>query len=332
MGIWPLKTPWKPESSLVQRAIIFFMSINLAIDVGGTQMRAAVFPKGSETPSSQTRIRTYAEGTTSLDRLIELIRQVTPADETIDSIGIAAPGPLDPKTGVILAAPNLPEWIGVSIPARLKEAVGAPAFLGNDANLAAVGEWRYGAGRGHHHLVYLTVSTGIGGGVISEDHLLVGAHGLGAELGHVTILPDGPICSCGQPGHLEALASGPAIAKFVAGQLEAGRPSSLSGTPETKAISQAAREGDGLAQEAFQRAGHFLGLMIANYLMIFNPTIVILGGGVSLTGELLLDPVQKTVRESVLSSHYLEDLEITQAALGDDAGLYGALALARGEI
>lgn len=295
-------------------------------------MRAAVFPKGSEAPSSQIRIRTYEDGTTSLDRLIELIRQITPTDETIESIGIAAPGPLDPKTGIILAAPNLPEWVGVSIPQRLKEAVGAPAFLGNDANLAGVGEWRYGAGRGHHNLVYLTVSTGIGGGVISDDHLLVGAHGLGAELGHVTILPDGPICGCGQPGHLEALASGPAIAKFVAGQLEAGRSSSLSGTPDTKAISQAAREGDALAEEAFQRAGHYLGLMIANYLMIFNPTIVILGGGVSLTGDLLLDPVQKTVRESVLSSHYLEDLVITQAALGDDAGLYGALALARGEI
>jgi glucokinase len=308
------------------------MSINLAVDVGGTHMRAAVFPQGSETPSSQTRIRTYADGTTSLNRLIELIRQVVPDGETIESIGIAAPGPLDPQSGIILAAPNLPEWVGVPIPARIKEAVDAPAYLGNDANLAGVGEWRYGAGRGHHNMVYMTVSTGIGGGVISNDHLLVGAHGLGAELGHVTILPDGPICSCGQPGHLEALSSGPAIAKWVAGQLASGRPSSLSGEPDTKTISQAARKGDALAREAFQRAGHYLGLMIANYLMIFNPTIVILGGGVSLTGDLLLDPLRKTVRESVLSAHYLEDLEITQAALGDDAGLYGALALARGEI
>jgi glucokinase len=308
------------------------MTVTLAIDVGGTHMRAAVFPQGSETPSSQTRIRTYADGTTSVERLIGLIEQVTPPGETIDAVGIAAPGPLDPKSGVILAAPNLPEWVSVPIPERIKTAIGAPAFLGNDANLAAVGEWRYGAGRGHHHLVYLTVSTGIGGGVICDDHLLVGARGLGAELGHVTILPEGPLCGCGQPGHLEALSSGPAIAKWVAGQLASGRPSSLSGEPDTKTISQAARKGDALAREAFQRAGHYLGLMIANYLMIFNPTIVILGGGVSLTGDLLLDPLRKTVRESVLSAHYLEDLEITQAALGDDAGLYGALALARGEI
>ncbi len=308
------------------------MSVTLAIDVGGTHMRAAVFPQGSETPSSQTRIRTYAGGTTSVDRLIDLIRQVTPPGETIDAVGIAAPGPLDPKRGIVLAAPNLPEWVNIPIPERIKNTIGAPAFLGNDANLAAVGEWRYGAGRGHHHLVYMTVSTGIGGGVICDDHLLVGARGLGAELGHVTILPDGPLCGCGQPGHLEALASGPAIARFVAGQLAAGRASILSGTPDTKTISQAAREGDPLAQEAFQRAGHYLGLMIANYLMIFDPTIVILGGGVSLTGDLLLEPLRKTVRASVLSAHYLENLVITQAALGDDAGLYGALALARGEI
>ncbi len=192
-----------------------------------------------------------------------------------------------------------------------------------------MGEWQYGAGRGHHHLLYLTISTGIGGGVICEDHLLVGSQGLGAELGHVTILPDGPLCSCGQPGHLEALSSGPGIAAYVAEQLTLGRETILSGQPNAKQIADAAREGDALAIEAFDRAGYYLGLMIANYLMIFNPSIVVLGGGVSLSGDLLLDPIRRTVARSVLSRHYVEDLVITQAALGDDAGLYGALALAR---
>ena len=142
-------------------------------------------------------------------------------------------------------------------------------------------------------------------------------------------MPNGPICSCGQPGHLESIASGPGIAAYVAEQLQAGYASSLTGNPDAKTISQAAYQGDSLAIKAFERAGRYLGLAIANYLMIFNPSIVILGGGVSQSCDLLLDPIRKTVNEAVLSDHYREDLVITLAALGDDAGLYGALALAR---
>lgn len=292
-------------------------------------MRAAAFPENKNDPIRQKRIRTYLNGETSLDRLIQLIRVVKAEDETINAVGIAAPGPLDPKTGVILAAPNLPEWAGISITDTIQKEIGVPAFLGNDANLAAVGEWRFGAGKGHHHLIYLTISTGIGGGVICDDHLLVGVQGLGAELGHVIILPDGPLCGCGQRGHLEAISSGTGIAAYFAEQLADGRQSVLSGNPDARAISQAARAGDALAQETFERAGYYLGLALANYLAIFNPSIVIFGGGVSQVGDLLFDPMRKTMRDSVLSEHYLEDLIITQAALGDNAGLYGALALAR---
>ena len=305
------------------------MKITLAMDVGGTHMRAAVFPEHEDTPIRQERIKTYAEGKTSLDRLIQFIRSITADYETIDAIGIAAPGPLDPKTGVILAAPNLPEWTGLYVSELCEKQIGAPTFLGNDANLAAVGEWKYGAGKGHHHLLYLTLSTGIGGGVIIDDHLLVGNHGLAAELGHVTLLPDGPLCGCGQRGHLEALASGTGIAAYFAEQLANGRTSILTGKPDAKAISQAAKQGDELALETFERAGRFIGLAVSNYLMIFNPSIVIFGGGVSLTGDLIMNPIRKTVQETVLSEHYLQDLVITLAALGDDAGLYGALAYAR---
>jgi glucokinase len=305
------------------------MKITLAIDVGGTQMRAAVFPENEIKPLRQKRIPTYADGKTSLDRLIQLIHEVNEGGETIDAIGIAVPGPLDPKSGVIIAAPNLPEWSGVSITELCQKEIGAPTFIGNDANLAAVGEWKYGAGIGHHHLLYLTLSTGIGGGVIIDDHLLVGHQGLAAELGHVVLLPDGPMCGCGQRGHLEAIASGTGIAAYFAEQLAAGRKSTLSGKPDAKEISQAAKEGDELALESFERAGYFIGLAVSNYLMIFNPSIVIFGGGVSQTGDLIMDPIRKTVRESVLSENYLIDLVITQAKLGDDVGLYGALALAR---
>ncbi len=308
------------------------MKITIAIDVGGTQMRAAVFPAGENKPIRQKRIPTYVDGKTSLDRLIQLIREITADDEKIESIGIAAPGPLDPKTGIILASPNLPEWIGISISEMLQKEFGVPAFLGNDANLAAVGEWKYGAGQGHHHLLYLTISTGIGGGVISDDRLLVGHQGLGAELGHVVLLPDGPMCGCGHRGHLEALASGTGIAAYFAEQLADGHESILSGKPDAKAISLAAKQGDELALETFERAGYFIGLAVSNYLMIFNPSIVIFGGGVSQAGDLIMNPIRKEVREAVLSEHYLQDLVITLAALGDDSGLFGALALARDSV
>lgn len=295
-------------------------------------MRIAVFPENKNEPIRQKRIRTYTDGETSLQRLTQFIRDTKADDETIDAIGIATPGPIDPKTGIILAAPNLPEWTGVSITEMVQNEIGAPTYLGNDANLAAVGEWRFGAGQGHHHLIYLTISTGIGGGVICDDHLLLGYKGLGAELGHTTILPEGPMCGCGQRGHVEAISSGTGIANYFAEQLASGRQSKLSGKPDAKAISQAARDGDELAIETFERAGYYLGLALSNYLVIFNPSIVIFGGGVSQAGDLLFDPMDKVMRETVLSKHYLEDLVIKQAALGDNAGLYGALAMARGNL
>jgi glucokinase len=305
------------------------MKIDLALDIGGTHMRGAVFSENQTQPERQKRIRTYADGESSLDRLLNLIEDLTPKNAAFHAIGIGIPGVIDPKSGVIVTAPNLDDWVGIPIAKRIEEKIGAPAILGNDANLAALGEWRFGAGQGHRHLVYLTISTGIGGGVICDGQLLQGKHGMAGELGHVTILPDGPVCSCGRRGHLEALSSGPAIMNYFADQLSKGRESSLSGKPDPKKISQAAKSGDRLAIEAFERAGYYLGVMIANYLMIFNPSVVILGGGVSQTGDLLLDPVRKAVRESVLSEEYIKDLTITQAILGDDAGLYGALVLAR---
>lgn len=305
------------------------MKIYLALDIGGTHMRGAVFSTTKSKPERQKRIRTYADGENSRDRLLALIKDISPENTPIHAVGIGLPGVIDPQSGMIVTAPNLEDWVGTPIAKRIEEEIGAPVLLGNDANLAALGEWHFGVGQGHRHLIYLTISTGIGGGVICDGQMLNGKHGLAGELGHVTILPDGPMCSCGHRGHLEALSSGPAIMNYVAGQLSQGRESSLSGNPDPKRIGQAARDGDPLAKEAFERAGYYLGLMIANTLMIFNPSIVILGGGVSQTGELLLNPVRRTVQKAVLSEEYLEDLVITQAALGDDAGLYGALVLAR---
>ena len=308
--------------------IIFNMSAIISIDIGGTQLRVAVYPKNSTKPINIRRAPSRGQEDGVFDRLTSLIDSVWP-DEPVDIICAAVPGPLNPYTGIIIETPNIPAWKKYPLAELLSKKYNVPAYIGNDANLAVMGEWLYGAGKGHHDIIYLTISTGIGGGVISGDKLIEGFHGMATELGHITVLPGGPICSCGVKGHLEAVASGRAIANYVCEQISAGRKSSLgSGVFTARHISEAAQMGDELAKEAFIHAGEFIGQATADYLHIFNPSIVIFGGGVSLSGSLLLDPVKDSIRRHVMDPSYMDDLEITTARLGDDAGLLGSLAQA----
>jgi len=306
------------------------MPIIIAVDIGGTQIRVATFRRGSTQPVEVRRTPTRSNDGTPFERLCTAISAVWPKSEPVETIVVASPGPLDPQTGMIFFAPNIAGWDNFPLRDKLQERFGVPTRIGNDANLAALGEWHLGAGRGHHHLLYMTISTGIGGGVISHDRLLEGVHGLATEVGHVTVLPDGPLCGCGQRGHLEALASGPAIARYVQEQLAVGASSSLAGRHSLSArdVSAAAAGGDPLAVEALARAGDFIGRAVAELLHLFNPSIVIFGGGVSFSGPLLLDPVKKSLEKHVMDPSYLQDLQIEQAVLGDDAGLLGALSLA----
>lgn len=306
------------------------MDTNIAVDIGGTQIRVALYPKGDHRPLKQKRIPTRAKDQTPLERLIGLIAELWPVEDHVCAIGIAAPGPINPKLGIIYSAPNIPGWDRLPLVQIIHDRFNVPTRLGNDANLAGLGEWRFGAGQGHHYLMYMTISTGIGGGVIMDDQLLLGVHGLAAELGHVTVLPDGPMCGCGHRGHLEAMASGTAIGKYVADQLAQGVPSSLSISPNPSGrdISMAAEQGDPLAKSALARAGTFIGYALGDYLHIFNPSIIILGGGVSRSGPFLMEPLRIAMAERVISPEYLQGLVIATAALGDDAGLLGALALA----
>ncbi len=307
------------------------MNAFVAVDIGGTHIRAAAYETDNITPLTHKRTRSYAKQPGTFDRLVEAIEAAWPADRTVKAIGMASPGPLDPSTGIVLATPNIPEWQDFPLTEKLSQHFGVPAYLDNDANLAALGEWKFGAGRGHHNLLYLTISTGIGGGVIINDRLLHGHHGLAAELGHVTVLAGGPVCPCGQKGHLEALAAGPAIVRYVREQMEAGTKSELRSDENLNAyeVAEAARNGDALAKSAYARAGEYLGIGVASFLHAFDPSIVIFGGGVSQSGPLLFDPFEISLQKHVFNPRYLENLVITTAALGDDAGLLGALALAQ---
>ena len=302
----------------------------VSIDIGGTRLRAAAYKQDQIQPISQKRVETKAKEPNAFGRLINLLEDIWPKNENVDAIGVSSPGPVDPHTGVIMVTPNIKEWRDFPITAKLTDHFGIPAYLDNDANLAGLAEWKFGAGRGHHNVLYLTVSTGVGGGVIINDQLLQGHHGLAAELGHTTIQADGPLCGCGHPGHLEAFSSGTGIERFVAEQLKAGRESLLQ--PDKKnsahAISEAAKQGDALSIEAYQNAGKYLGIGVANFLHAFDPSIVIFGGGVSQSGPLLFDSFHVSLKERVIHSRYLEGLVITRAELGDDSGLLGARALA----
>lgn len=301
----------------------------IVADVGGTHIRVACFPVKSQKPTIVKRIATVGPDSPH-DRLIHLIATVAPKSEEIAAITVAAPGPLDPFEGIIFEAPNIPSWVNLPLKKQIEDQFHVPVAIGNDANLAALGEWRFGAGIGHCNLVYITVSTGIGGGVIIENQMLLGVRGLAAELGHVTVIPDGPLCGCGQRGHLEAIASGPAIARWVEQELSQGIPSSLPADQSVTAkdVSQAAAKGDALAIAALERSATYVGTAIADYLHIFNPSMVIIGGGVSQSGEAYIGPLRSTMNDHVMSKRYLDNLTLTTSALGDDVGLMGALALA----
>ncbi|MDD2920703.1 MAG: ROK family protein [Anaerolineales bacterium] len=301
-----------------------------AVDIGGTQLRAAIYTQGRAQPLAVKKVATKANLPNTFDRLVGLIEDVLPQDRKVDAVGVSAPGPIDPHTGIIMATPNIKEWRDFPLAAKLTERFGFPCYLDNDANLACLAEWKFGAARGHHNVLYLTISTGVGGGVIVNDNLLHGHQGLAAELGHTIVQADGPICGCGQRGHLESYSSGTGIERHVAEQLAAGRKSILDKNRKNSAqeISAAAKRGDALSIEAYRLAGTYLGIGVANFLHAFNPSIVIFGGGVSQSGALLFDSFEVSLKERVIHLKYLEGLVIANAELKDDSGLLGARALA----
>ncbi|HEX8990534.1 MAG TPA: ROK family protein [Anaerolineales bacterium] len=307
------------------------MGTIIAVDIGGTHLRAALYEPENTQPLVHERVETRADQPGVYGRMQALIESIWPKDREVQAIGIASPGPLDPHTGYILKTPNISEWHNFPLGPSLSEHFHVPAFLDNDANLAALGEWKFGAARGHRDVLYLTVSTGVGGGVIADDRLLQGYHGLATELGHTIIDPDGPLCSCGFAGHLEAFSSGPAIVKYALRELQDGADSVLKidAGLSARVIADAAMHGDALAISAYRRAGEYLGIGVANFLHAFDPSIVIFGGGVSQVGPLLFDPFHVSLKKRVFHPRYLEGLKIEMAALGDDAGLLGALALAQ---
>jgi glucokinase len=293
----------------------------LAFDFGGTRTRAGWF-------DDELRLLHRAEMASQVERgpedtlarMIDLGRSVQ--DGPPRAVGIAGPGPLDPARGLIYHAWTLKGWHDVAIGPRLAQAFGAPAYLQNDANCGALAEYHVGAGQGCDPLIYLTLSTGIGGGVILDGKLFSGWRGLAAEPGHqVFRLPDGRVRK------LEELASGTALGLRAAERLphwpdetRLRHAEPLSG----QAVGEAALRGDALALALVREAAEWLGLGLVNLLHLFNPRAVVLGGSVARLGELLLEPARQIIAEQLMTPNFFAPDLLRPAALGDDVCLIGA--------
>jgi glucokinase len=305
------------------------------IDVGGTNLRVALGDEAGELVDRRVRNTDPAAGAEEgVKTLAEMMEELAYAHglamTDVGSAGIGVPGPTDPARGVLIDPPNLPGWHNAPVADLLEAATGVPTNLENDAHLAAYGEFHRGAGRGSRDLVFVTVSTGIGGGIVIDGKLYSGAGGAAGEVGHVVIDPNGPICSCGRRGHLEALASGTAMARIAGERIAAGEPSSLSRLEAITArdIGVAAGEGDALAASVLADAGRLLGLSLGGLLDILDPEVLVLGGGVIQIGPPLLDHLHAAIREQAFETIY-SHVRIATAGLGQDAGLVGALEWAR---
>ena len=311
----------------------------LGIDIGGTKVAVGVV-SGDGQRLAADRIPTQAgePHEKTMPRMLELCRRVIaqagiPEGTQLLAGGIVSPGPLDLPTGVIVAPKNLPGWRNVPIVRMLSDEFGMPFYLDNDANAAALAEHRFGAGRGSSHMIYLTLSTGIGGGIIVDDQLYRGQTGNAGELGHMSVAFDGVPCVCGSRGCIEAYSSGTALAKQARAALAAGEASSLANGPggmdgvTGEAVVEAVRRGDPLALKLWDRALSILGMGLTNLIHIFNPRRIVIGGGISNAGDLLFEPLRRHTMKHTLKE--LGDVcKIVPAQLGAEVGVMGAAALA----
>ncbi len=308
----------------------------VGVDLGGTKVYSLVATPEGELLSEDRRSTLASEGPHAVvDQLVASVRQALSeagvgAGE-IAGVGISAPGPLDPARGVVLDAPNLVGWHNVPLASIVAEKLGVPTILENDAAAACYGEYRFGAGKGFRHIVYVTLGTGIGGGIIIDGRLYRGASGAAGEVGHVIIVDDGPHCNCGNRGCVEALASGPAIAREAKAALDAASSpilAELTGNepPTAELVQEAALRGDAVSREIIERAGRYLGLGLAGLLNCFNPEALILGGGLVGLGDLYLEPARRAAREGAFAQ-IVADVTISVAKSGERAGALGAAAL-----
>jgi glucokinase len=310
----------------------------LAIDLGGTRIRAAHVSPDLVVASRLAVDTNDEEGVDAVvQRICSLAGDVRAAAHRAGlpdpvGIGISSPGPLDPWQGVVVAPPNLAGWHDVPLAQRVEAAIGLPTFLERDTNVAIMAEWRHGAARGTTDAIYVTVSTGIGGGIVVDGRPLIGKDGTAGEVGHITVDIDGPICGDGSPGHAEAIGSGTALARDGRDLLQNGASPKLaeifrsSGAAELGAdhVAQAAEQGDAACRALLDRAWVAIGAMCASLVNVLNPEVIVLGGSIAAHRPELFDVVRREVQRRAFAAP-ARRVRVLPAEHGDDVSLIGLL-------
>jgi glucokinase len=312
-----------------------------SVDLGGTKIACAIAtPEGEILAEAQAPTNSQEGPDAVLERIAAMVGRLGAGTEMrIGALGVGVPGLVDLQKGTTLFLPNLPtQWRGVPAGATLSTALGCPVFLLNDARMATLGEFTYGRGRSADSMALFTIGTGIGGGVVIDRKLRLGPLGAAGELGHQTVMKDGPLCGCGNHGCLEVLASGPALVAEGVRLLQSGLAPVLfemvsgnAGAVTPREMGAAARAGDRAVREAITHAAGWLGIGVANIVTAFHPDVVVLSGSVAALDDLLLEPVRTTVRERV-RMFPAGNVAIERSLLEDKAGLLGGIALAAGEL
>ena len=307
----------------------------LGVDLGGSKILTAVVNSQGDILSSNESTTRATEGHEAVIQSIvdsshRVLKQAGVAISELIAIGIGAPGLSNPETGILFTSPNLPGWRNVPLKDIMQERMGKKTFVINDANAAAMGELYFGAARGARNFVYITLSTGIGGGIVIDGKIYSGAIGGAGEVGHMTIDDEGPICNCGSRGCWETLASGTALAKEARRRIKEGVRTSIleyvEGDVEkvtAQVIHSAAEQGDSLAKELIARTGYYVGVGLANVINIFNPELIVIGGGLSNIGDMLLEPAFKVAGERAYKEAF-QAVRFAAAELGRNSGVLGA--------
>lgn len=303
----------------------------IGVDLGGTRLRAACLDYQLNIMERQETKTLAHEGLeATLQRMKDQIRAVWSDDNaSVAGIGISAPGPLNPRTGVVIAPPNLPGWHDVPLADLMRDEFGVPVYVGNDANVAALAETAVGAAKGYRHVIYITVSTGIGSGIINDSKLILGRTGLGCEAGHIIMIVEND-----QISSLEKEAAGPALARQAQQRIKDGEQSVLlamaKGEPDSidaRMVGDAANGGDGLALSIVKRGGKIVGLGLVSLLHLFNPEVVVIGGGVSYIGDIWFDAIRKAVQEQAIDEDYWNATPIVPSKISEDVSILGAAIL-----
>ncbi len=310
------------------------MSLTCGVDVGGTKIAGAVVDTEGKV-LEEHRVESPATDTEAIEVAIADLVTELGSRHRIEAVGVGAAGYISASRSVVMFAPNL-AWRDVDLKAELEERVDVPVVVENDANAAAWGEFRFGAAADADDLLLVTVGTGVGGGIVLDGELFRGSFGAAAEIGHIRVVPDGRQCGCGRLGCLEQYGSGSALVK--AAREEAHTPAAAAllaaagGDPEKIAgpmITELAQQGDPFARAKLAEIGRWLGAGIASLAAVLDPAVVVIGGGVSDAGDLLLDPIREGFRDLLTAREYRPEAEIRLATLGNRAGMIGAADLAR---